>query len=208
MLPEDQIKNIKSQIISQINSTFPEDKKASAISQIEAMNPEELEEFLKQNNLIQEGQTPSQTQQCIFCSIVEGKAQSYKIDENSDSIAILEINPISKGHCLIIPKAHVSSSENISKKAFSLAKKTAKKIHNRLKPKNVETITANLFGHEIINILPIYENETIESQRYQAESRELEKLKKKLEKKTKPKTIQKSKPKKLKENLWLPKRIP
>ena len=60
------------------------------------MSAEQLEEFIKKNNLIQ------QDQQCIFCSIIEGKMPSFKIAESDSAIAILEINPISKGHTIII----------------------------------------------------------------------------------------------------------
>ena len=204
MLPPEQITKIKNQIIQQINSTFPEDKKQSAIQQIESMNSEQLEEFLKQNNLIKQGETP-ETSPCIFCSIVSGQAQSYKLDENSDAIAILEINPISKAHSIVIPKKH---SEKVSKKTLQLAEKIKKKISTKFKPKNIEMIPTNLFGHQIINILPIYTNETINSEKHQAKPEELEKIKKQLEKKTKPEVIKQSKPKKLKEKLWLPQRIP
>jgi len=204
MLPPEQITQIKNQIIQQINSTFPEDKKQSAIQQIEAMNSEQLEEFLKQNNLVKPGKT-QESSQCIFCSIVSGQAQSYKINENSDAIAILEINPISKAHSLIIPKKH---SEKVSKKTMQLAEKIKKNINTKFKPKSIELIPTNLFGHQVINILPIYKDETINSQRQKAKPEEFEKLKKQLEKKTKPKVIKKPETKKIEEKLWLPRRIP
>ncbi|MGB7571804.1 MAG: HIT domain-containing protein [Methanothrix sp.] len=57
---------------------------------------------------------------CIFCDIIEGKAQSYRIFEDELSLAILDINPFSRGHCLVIPKRHVpwwhelSDEENAS----------------------------------------------------------------------------------------------
>lgn len=203
MLPSEQISQIKKQIIQQINSTFPEDKKLSAIQQIESMNEEQIGEFLKQNNLIKQENSP-----CIFCSIVSEQMQSYKIDENSDAVAILEINPVSKGHSLIIPKKHVSSSEKMPKKTFALAKRIAKKINTRFKPKNVEIITANLFGHEIINVLPVYSDETLNSEKHPAKPKELEKLKKQLGKKSKLKIIRKSKPEKIKEDTKIPIRIP
>jgi len=207
MLPQNQIEQIKQQLIQQIEATFPENKKEPAIQQIQGMNTEQLEEFLKQNNLIKSQQSP-QTQQCIFCSIVEGSTQSYKIDENKDSVAILEINPISKAHILVIPKQHISESGKIPQTAFTLAKKIAKKIKTKFKPKEITISSANLFGHEIINILPVYKDETLNSQRYQAKPEELEKLKKLLEKKSKPKTIKKLKSKKIQEKIRLPKRIP
>ncbi len=44
---------------------------------------------------------------CIFCLIGQGRAESYKITEDEKSLAILDINPLAKGHCLVIPKRHV-----------------------------------------------------------------------------------------------------
>jgi len=44
---------------------------------------------------------------CIFCNIAEGKAACYMICEDDLSFAILDINPFSKGHCLVLPKRHV-----------------------------------------------------------------------------------------------------
>ena len=67
MLPEGQSEQIKKQLIEQINLTFPDDKKSSAISQIKSMNDEQLEEFLKQNNLIKDGDGARGEQKCVFC---------------------------------------------------------------------------------------------------------------------------------------------
>src|SRR3989339_400154 len=120
MLSKDQTEQMKQQLIEHIKQTFPEEKKQTAIDQIIGMNEEQFEQFTIQNKLISDEEnpkTPEQTiknsQKCIFCSIIFGDAQSFKIDENKDAVAILEINPISKGHSLIIPKKHLSSSDKI-----------------------------------------------------------------------------------------------
>ena len=208
MLLQEQIAQIKEQIIQQIEANFPEDKKELAKKQIKAMNAEQLEEFLEKNKLIKTPQDSSKNQPCIFCSIISGNSQSYKIDENEKAIAILEINPISKGHTLIIPKEHILSSEKIPQSVFSLAKKIAKKIKTKFKLKDIKISSSNLFGHEIINILPVYKNETLDSKRNPAKPEELERLQKILEKKLKKKMIKKPRTKKIKEKIWLPKRIP
>ena len=127
MLPAEQVTQIKEQIIKQIDSNFPEDKKESAKQQISAMNSEQLEEFLKQNNIMKD-------QQCIFCSIISGEAQSYKVGENKTTLAILEINPISKGHVLIVPKKH---SQESSEQTKELTKEISKLLKARLKPKDI-----------------------------------------------------------------------
>jgi len=43
---------------------------------------------------------------CIFCKIVHGEIPTHKIYENEDTLAFLDINPIFKGHTLIITKQH------------------------------------------------------------------------------------------------------
>ena len=57
--------------------------------------------------------TPEQQQaleqqkaQCIFCQIIAGKIPSKKVYEDNLVVAILDINPASKGHVLIMPKEH------------------------------------------------------------------------------------------------------
>ena len=209
MISEEQAKEIKKQIIQQIESTFPEDKKSQAKKQIELMNPEQLEEFLEKNKLIASQLSGNQgTQECIFCSIISEKIPSYKVDENKSASAILEINPISTAHILIIPKKHSSFKEKIPKDISSLSKKISKKIKKEFSPKEILTSKTSLFGHDVINLVPVYENETLDSERRQAKKEELEELQKILTKKKKE-TIKKSKHQKIDEKkLWLPKRIP
>lgn len=47
---------------------------------------------------------------CIFCKIIRGEIPSIKIYEDERVFAFMDINPISKGHALVIPKVH---AENI-----------------------------------------------------------------------------------------------
>jgi len=46
---------------------------------------------------------------CIFCDIVKGKLPSQVVWENSDFIAILDINPNTEGVTLVLPKKHFGS---------------------------------------------------------------------------------------------------
>jgi hypothetical protein len=205
MLSEEQTKQIQEQLLSQLDKANVPNKEAIKAS-IKEMNSKQLEDFLKQNKLLKESDSQDQTQ-CIFCSIVDGKLPSYKLDENEEAIAILELNPISKGHTIIIPKVH---SEKIPGKATDLAKKVAEKI-KKLNPKKIEVIPSKMFGHEILNVLPVYKDETLESPKNKAEEKELSELQKLLGLKIKKraKRVSKPKTKKLKEKkLWLPKRIP
>ena len=102
-LTQQQIKILKEQLLSQIEN-LPGDKKAEARRQIETLSPQALELMLKQQEKERES---------IFRLIVKGEIPSVKIDENDDAIAVLEINPISKGHAIIIPKTPAKSSKDI-----------------------------------------------------------------------------------------------
>ncbi len=205
MLSEEQVTQIKEQILQQIDSTFPEDKKADAKTQLQAMDNEQLEQFVKQNNMIRsEEGAEGEEQQCIFCAIASGNIKSSKLEENADALAILEINPISKGHALIIPKKH---SQESSSKAQELAKKISQLLKKKLKPKDIIISPSTLFGHAVINVLPVYKDETIESEKHKASPEELEIILKEILQEPK-KPITKPKPKTIKEKLWLPKRIP
>ena len=140
---------------------------------------------------------------------MEGKIPSYAIDENKDCIAVLEIKPISKGHIIIILKKMVSPPSKIPKSVFSLAKRISKKIEKNFKPKEVLISSSQALGEIIINIIPVYTNESLSSPRKQASKEELEALKNILEKKKKTKHARKPRIKKLEESkIWFPRRIP
>jgi histidine triad (HIT) family protein len=215
-LNQEQIEEYKKQIIQQIDSTFSEDKKGPAIERIKLMNNGEFIEFLKKNKLLgsDSGEEDEETagtssSQTPFRLIAEGKLPSYRIDENKEAIAVLEINPISKGHVLIIPKKAIIAPAKISKSIIALAKKISKKIEKEFKPKEVITSSNNVLGEIIVNILPIYSNETLSSPKKQASKEELENLKSILENKQKLQKVKQPKIKKIEESkIWFPRRIP
>jgi len=43
---------------------------------------------------------------CIFCSIVDGEIPNHTVYEDDDVLAFLDVNPLARGHTLVIPKAH------------------------------------------------------------------------------------------------------
>ena len=202
MLSPEQISNIKKQIFQQIDSTFPEDKKEAAKKEIDSMNPEELEEFMEMNS-----KAGKQQQKCIFCSIVFGDIESYKIAENPEAVAVLEINPISKGHVLIIPKKHISSKKELSPKVLELVDNVSERIKKNFSPIKISLEEKEMFGHFLIDLIPEYENEK-RGEKKQAKKEELMELLKVFEEKPKKEKVSKPRTKKIKEKIWLPQRIP
>lgn len=84
---------------------------------------------------------------CIFCKIIAGEIPSFKIYENDDSFAFMDINPASEGHSLVIPKEHAADVHSISDAAIAATVKTAKKVaaalDKTLNPEGLNLVQAN-----------------------------------------------------------------
>ncbi len=182
-LSKEEINQVKEQLFKQIDS-FPPEQRDNAKQQIEAMNAQELEEFIVKNNLVK-------GDNCLFCAIASGDTPSYKITENQDSIAILDINPLSKGQILVIPKQHKKVEES---SALQLAQEVAKLLKEKLQANDVKIESTSVQGHGLVNVIPIYEGKQLE--RKKAEDKQLYELQQKLTKKPEPK---KEKPRVVKE---------
>ena len=54
---------------------------------------------------------------CIFCKIAAGEIPSEKVGENAQAFAFLDINPLQRGHVLVIPKKHAERLADMSSEA-------------------------------------------------------------------------------------------
>ena len=104
---------------------------------------------------------------CIFCQIVAGDLPCYRIYEDELSLAILDINPFSKGHCLVVPKRHVpwwhelSPDENAS--LFRVAKAVAEKMMIALDPDFVCMYArCRRIPHTHIFLVPTYSGDVLD----------------------------------------------
>jgi histidine triad (HIT) family protein len=213
---QEDLTNIKEKLIEQIKGQYDEAQANEFISKINEMNDEQFIEFLKQQGMIAGDGSPNQ--QCVFCQMVAGQIPTTKIAENDSGIAILEINPVSEGHTLIIPKKHVGKNTQLDDEFLKLSELVTKKLTNTFNPTKVDLIPNEVMGHQVINALPVYNGETLNSPRQNQTPEGLTTLKEKIdssdvEEITLPdKVEQEPEPEKEEEisdeNTWLPKRIP
>ena len=98
---------------------------------------------------------------CIFCQIVKGEIPSYKIYEDDEFLAFLDIFPKSTGHTLVIPKKHYPWVWDYPQpgKYFELVVKLAK----HLKKVSGKDVRALVYGFDIahahIHLMPGKTNE-------------------------------------------------
>ncbi len=72
-------------------------------------------------------------EECIFCKIVNGELPSFKIYEDEKTFAFEDINPISQGHTLIIPKRHAENLWEIPEEDLAAVHFASKKIIQAIK---------------------------------------------------------------------------
>lgn len=65
---------------------------------------------------------------CIFCSIIKGDIPSKKVFENEFVFAFLDIAPQAPVHCLIVPKIHVASADEIKEENAEIVAEIFKAI--------------------------------------------------------------------------------
>lgn len=56
----------------------------------------------------------TQDPNCIFCKIIAGEIPCYRLLETEQVLAFLDVMPLSRGHCLVIPKRHMERIDAMS----------------------------------------------------------------------------------------------
>jgi histidine triad (HIT) family protein len=98
---------------------------------------------------------------CIFCKIAKGEIPCHKVYENNNFLAFLDIQPVSHGHILIIPKKHIiwmydADDETISN-IFNLTKKIMLALKKAMKCDYVQVwISGEEIPHFHVHLLPRY----------------------------------------------------
>lgn len=105
---------------------------------------------------------------CIFCKIIEGSIPSYKVYEDENIIAFLDISQVTKGHTLVLPKKHVRNiyemDDFTATNIFKSIPHISRALKNAFKPIGLNIISNNEKPHQSvehfhIHLLPRYESD-------------------------------------------------
>ena len=105
----------------------------------------------------------------VFCRIIDGEIPSYKLYEDDDVIAILDISQVTKGHTLVISKKHyenfLATPKEVMHKVMDVAQRIGQAQITTLKAKGVN-ILSNCYPeagqtvmHFHVHVIPRYEAE-------------------------------------------------
>lgn len=124
---------------------------------------------------------------CAFCEIVAGRAPAHIIEEDDLALALLDINPFTEGHCLVISKRHVPwwyelTDEEIGS-VFRMAKRVAQGLGAAFSPEFVSMYArGRRIPHTHIFLVPTTKGDVLDGffnalERFQESPQTLAKLK-------------------------------
>ncbi len=84
---------------------------------------------------------------CIFCRIIKGEIPCFKLHDDKDTLAFMDINPVQPGHALVVPKFHskdlIATPAEWVGKSFAAARRIAVAVDRTLKPSGINILQAN-----------------------------------------------------------------
>ena len=69
---------------------------------------------------------------CIFCKIVAGELPGEIVDSDERTVAFMDINPATRGHALVVPRAHSADLMDISDEDLAATNLAARRLASRI----------------------------------------------------------------------------
>lgn len=106
----------------------------------------------------------------IFTKIINGEIPGYKIAEDENFIAILDVNPNAKGHTLCIPKQEINKifdmDETLYLGLMKFSRKVAKAIEKTVECKRIGVAVVGLeVPHVHVHLIPLHDMDDMRFQR-------------------------------------------
>jgi histidine triad (HIT) family protein len=109
---------------------------------------------------------------CIFCGIAAGEVPGEIVDQDDRTLAFLDINPWTRGHSLVIPRAHSRNLYEVAEDelaaTMSAAKRLAERMRDRLRCDGVNVLNAcepaawQTVFHFHLHVIPRYEDDPLQ----------------------------------------------
>jgi histidine triad (HIT) family protein len=106
---------------------------------------------------------------CVFCKIRDGEMPAMRVYEDERTLAIMDINPVNSGHCLVISKAHAPTLWDADpvdlQAAITAAQKVAVALKTVVKPDGLNMLQANgaaafqSVPHYHLHLIPRWNND-------------------------------------------------
>ena len=109
---------------------------------------------------------------CIFCKVVAGEIRSEVVDSDERTISVMDINPATRGHVVVIPRAHSDNLLDVSEEDLAATMAAVRRLVERMN----ETIEPDGFNilnnmgraawqsifHFHVHVIPRYEDDPLQ----------------------------------------------
>jgi histidine triad (HIT) family protein len=108
---------------------------------------------------------------CLFCGIVDGSVPSETIDSDERTVAFMDINPATRGHALVVPRAHSADLMEVDPEdlaaSMAAAQRLARRMDEVLEPDGFNILNAcrpaawQTVFHFHLHVIPRYEDDPL-----------------------------------------------
>jgi histidine triad (HIT) family protein len=108
---------------------------------------------------------------CLFCGIVAGEVPAQIVDSDEHTVAFMDINPATRGHALVVPRAHSADLFEISKgdmeRTMIASRRLAGRIESALEPDGFNLLNScrpagwQTVFHFHIHVIPRYDDDPL-----------------------------------------------
>jgi histidine triad (HIT) family protein len=108
---------------------------------------------------------------CLFCGIVSGDVPAQVVDSDDHTIAFMDINPATRGHSLVVPRAHTADLIEISdedlERTMVAARRLARRIDEALEPDGFNLLNScrpagwQTVFHFHVHVIPRYDDDPL-----------------------------------------------
>jgi len=108
---------------------------------------------------------------CLFCGIVAGEVPAQIVDSDEHTVAFMDINPATRGHSLVVPRAHSADLIEVSDQDLELtmlaARRLATKVRAALEPDGFNVLNScgqvawQTIFHFHLHVIPRYEDDPL-----------------------------------------------
>jgi histidine triad (HIT) family protein len=109
---------------------------------------------------------------CIFCDVVAGKIPAEVIDSDERTITVLDINPATRGHAVVIPRAHAANLLDLDDEDMLAVMHTTRRVAERMRATlqpagfnilhNIGRAAWQSIFHFHMHVIPRYEDDPLQ----------------------------------------------
>jgi histidine triad (HIT) family protein len=115
---------------------------------------------------------PDADPNCIFCKVVAGELPSEQIDSDERTITVMDINPATRGHAVVITRTHAENLSEVSDEDALAAMQSARRVVDRMRVTlepagfnilhNIGRAAWQSIFHFHVHVVPRYVNDPLE----------------------------------------------